>query len=58
MNSASVTVVMEFLRAATEAAENVSVLYRPSLQWQKTFFGAMRVIARTWSNIEIQAVSE
>lgn len=56
MNSASVTVVMEFLRASSEIAEAVRVRYRPSLQWQKTFFGAMRVIARNWNNIEIQSV--
>lgn len=58
MNSASVTVVMEFLRSATEVAQSVMVRYRPTLQWQKTFFGAMRVIARSWNNIDIQGVED
>jgi|SoiMethySBSTD1v2_1073268.scaffolds.fasta_scaffold3546912_2 anti-anti-sigma factor len=56
MNSASVTVVMQFLRSTSEVAQGVQVKYRPAVQWQKTFFGAMRVIAKNWNNIDIQGV--
>ena len=57
MNSASVTLVMDFLRASTESSQSMLIRYRPALQWQKTFFGAMRVIARSWNNsVEIQGV--
>ena len=58
MNSASVTLVMEFLRSATEVSQYVTVRYRTKLQWQKTLFGAMRVIARNWNNIDIQGVDD
>lgn len=58
MNSASVTLVMEFLRASTENAQSMMIRYRPSLQWQKTFFAAMRVIARSWNNIDILGVED
>jgi len=59
MNSASVTLVMDFIRGSTESAQSMLIRYRPALQWQKTFFGAMRVIARSWNNsVEIQGVDD